>query len=67
MGELTLIQAGAAGAFYEAVYEFSVRNHEIELNAGQVLGIRVGASAMDAAGTWVLGVEVNWRESLTEA
>lgn len=67
LGEVTLIQAGEAGAFYEAVYEFSVRNHEIELNAGEVLGIRVGSSAMDAAGTWVLGVEVNWRESTTEA
>lgn len=67
LGEMTLIQAGAAGSFYEAVYEFSVRNHEIELNPGQLVGIRVGASAMDAAGTWVLGVEVNWRESLTEA
>lgn len=66
-GELTLAQAGAAGAFYEAVYEFSVRNHEIELNPGQVLGIRVGPSAMGAVGTWVLGVEVNWRESTTEA
>lgn len=67
LGEMTLIQSGTAGSFYEAVYEFSVRNHEIELNAGQVLGIRVGPSAMDAAGTWVLGVEVNWRESTTEA
>lgn len=67
LGELTLIQAGAAGAFYEAVYEFSVRNHEIELNPGEVLGVRVGPSAMDAAGTWVLGVEVNWRESTSEA
>lgn len=67
LGEATLIQAGAAGAFYEVVYEFSVRNHEVELNPGEVLGIRVGPSAMDAAGTWVLGVEVNWRESTTEA
>jgi len=67
LGEATLIQVGAAGGFYEAVYEFSVKNHEIELNPGQVLGVRVGPSAMDAAGTWVLGVEVNWRESTTEA
>lgn len=67
LAEVTLVHVGAAGAFYEVVYEFSVRNHEIELNAGQVLGVRVGASAMDAAGTWSLGVEVNWRESLTEA
>lgn len=67
LGELTLVHVGTAGAFYEAVYEFSVRNHEIELNPGEVLGIRVGPSAMDAAGTWSLGVEVAWRESATEA
>ena len=62
MAEMTLAHVGAAGAFVEYIYEFSVRNHPIELNAGQVLGIRVGPSAMDAAGTWTLGVEVNWHE-----
>lgn len=67
IGELTLVHVGAAGAFYEAVYEFSVRSHDVELNPGEVLGIRVGPSAMDAAGTWSLGVEVAWRESTTEA
>lgn len=67
LAELTLVHVGTAGAYYEAVYEFSVRNHEIELNPGEVLGIRVGPSAMDAAGTWSLGVEVAWRESTTEA
>lgn len=67
IGELTLAHVGAAGNFYEAVYEFSVRNHDLELNPGEVLGIRVGGSAMDAAGTWSLGVEVAWRESATEA
>lgn len=65
-GEATLIHVGAAGAFYEAVYELSVRNHPIELQAGELIAVRVGSSAMDAAGTWVLGVEVNWRESTTE-
>lgn len=65
-GEATLIHVGAAGAFYEVVYELSVRNHPIELQAGELLAVRVGPSAMDAAGTWVLGVEVNWRESTTE-
>lgn len=62
MAEITLAHLGAAGAFGEWVYEFSARNHPIELNPGQVLGIRVGPSAMDAAGTWSLGVEVNWHE-----
>jgi len=63
--EMTLIHVGTAGAFYEATYEFSVRNHPIELNAGQLLAVAVGASAMDAAGTWSLGVEVNWHEGLS--
>lgn len=67
LGELPLIQVGAAGGYVEAIYEFSARNHAVEMNAGEVLGIRVGSSAMDAAGTWVLGVEVAWRESTTEA
>ena len=62
IAEIPLIHVGAAGAFYEHTYEFSVRNHPFELNAGQVLGIRVGSSAMDAAGVWVLGIEVAWQE-----
>lgn len=64
--EATLVHVGAAGAFYEHVYEFSVRNHSVELNPGELLGIRVGPSAMDAAGTWSLGVEVAWREGTTD-
>jgi hypothetical protein len=67
IAEQTLIQVGAAGGYVEAVYEYSNRNHAIEMNAGEVLGIRVGPSAMDAAGTWVLNVEIAWRESASEA
>lgn len=67
LGELTLAHVGAAGNFYEHTYEFSLRNHPIELRPGQLLAIRVGPSAMDAAGTWALGVEVAWRESASEA
>lgn len=67
LAEQTLIQVGAAGGYVEAVYEFSNRNHPVELNAGEVIGVRVGPSAMDAAGTWVLNVEVAWRESTSEA
>ena len=66
MGEMTLAHVGAAGSFYECVYEFTVRNHPIELNPGELLGVRVGASAMDAAGTWSLGVEVAWREGTSD-
>jgi hypothetical protein len=64
--ELTLSHVGAAGAFYEHIFEFDSRAHAVELNAGEVLGIRVGASAMDAAGTWSLGVEVSWREGTSD-
>lgn len=67
LGEATLIHCGAAGGFYETVYEFSVRSHPIELLAGQLLGIRVGSAAMDAGGTWVLGTEVSWYESSSYA
>ena len=67
LAEISLVQVGAAGAFYEAICEFNSANHAIELNPGQLLGIRVGPSAMDAAGTWMLNADINWRESLTEA
>ncbi|CAB4165497.1 hypothetical protein UFOVP820_59 [uncultured Caudovirales phage] len=66
LAEMTLTHVGAAGAYYETIYEISVRNHPVELVAGEVLAVRVGASTMDAAGTWQLGVEVNWRESDVE-
>lgn len=64
--EMTLAHVGSAGGFYEEIYELSVRNHPIELVAGELLSVRVGGTTMDAAGTWVLGVEVNWREATTE-
>lgn len=67
LGEVTLAHVGTAGAYYEHVYEFSLRNHTIELNAGELLAVRVGASAMDAAGTWSLGIEVSFRNSTSEA
>lgn len=67
IGECTLTHVGAAGGNYETVYEYSVRSHPIELLAGQLVGIRVGPSAMDAAGTWVLGVELSWHEAATYA
>jgi len=66
LAEATLVHVGTAGAYYEVVYEFQVRNHPVELLPGQLLAVRVGGSAMDAAGTWSLGVEVSWRESATE-
>ena len=65
-GDLSLTHVGTAGAYYETVYELSVRNHPIELHAGELFAIRIGSNPMDAAGTWQLGVEVNWRESNSE-
>lgn len=38
----------------------------LELKPGELLAIRNGAAAMDAAGTWAISVEVQWRESTTE-
>lgn len=67
LGEMTLAHVGAAGAYYEHIYEFTNRSHPIELNAGELIAVRVGAGGMDAAGTWALGVEMQWRESLSEA
>jgi hypothetical protein len=67
LAEYSLIQVGAAGAFYEVVEELQLTAHPIELSAGELLAIRVGPSAMDAAGTWSLNVQVDWRESTTEA
>lgn len=66
--EATLAHVGAAGNYYEELIDLSQsRGHPIELNPGELIGVRVGASAMDAAGTWSLGVNVKWRESTTEA
>lgn len=67
LAEITLAHVGNAGNFYEHVYEFALRNHNVELNAGELLAIRVGSAAMDAGGTWSLGVEIGHRESLNEA
>jgi len=66
LAEMTLTHVGAAGAYYESIYEISTRNHPVELTAGELIAVRVGANAMDAAGTWQLGIEVTWREATTE-
>jgi hypothetical protein len=66
LAEITLAHVGAAGAYLEQVFEFDLRSHSIELNPGELLGVRVGPSAMDAAGTWSLAVEVSWREGTSD-
>lgn len=68
LAEITLAHVGAAGSYYEEILDLTnSRGHAVELNAGEVLAVRVGGSAMDAAGTWSLGVDINWRESTSEA
>lgn len=59
-----LTHVGAAGAFQEFLLEFSAaESAPIILEPGQALGIVAGA-AFDAAGTWQLGVNVDWHESV---
>lgn len=63
LATITLAHVGAAGAYYEADYHFSDGDGgPIQLEPGQILGVR-NPAAMDAAGTWQLGVEVHWREA----
>lgn len=55
----TLSHVGAAGAYAEKVIDLiGVNDQPIELAAGEFLAIR-NPAAMDAAGTWQLGVEVD--------
>jgi hypothetical protein len=59
---MTLMHAGAAGAFYERVFEWGANaGSEVVLNAGQLLAVR-NPVVMDAAGIWQLAVNVEWYE-----
>ena len=60
---LTLVHVGAAGGFVERVWEFNASDAggEIVLNQGELIAVR-NPAAMDAAGTWQLGVDVDWVE-----
>lgn len=63
LATMTLTHVGAAGAFYETIFEFAPsESYEIVLEPGQLLGVR-NPVVMDAAGTWQLGVNVQWREA----
>ena len=63
---MTLVHCGAAGAFYETVFELSAtESAPLVLNAGQLLAIR-SPRAMDAAGTWQMGIRVDWYEENTD-
>lgn len=59
---MTLSHVGAAGAFYEHVFDFDDGSGgPMILNPGELMAIRLPV-AMDAAGTWQLGVNVDWTE-----
>lgn len=59
---MSLTHVGAAGAFYEQLFEFDDDiGGPLILNPGELMAIRSPA-AMDAAGTWQLAVNVDWTE-----
>lgn len=60
---MPLVHVGNAGNFAESIFEFSAsESAELVLEPGQLLAVRC-PQAMDAAGTWQLGVNVQWREA----
>lgn len=61
--DMSLVHVGTAGAYSERIWEFNASDAggEIVLNQGELLAIR-NPAAMDAAGTWQLGVDVDWME-----
>jgi len=63
LGELQLVHVGAAGGFHERVYEWHASwNKQNELGPGDLVVVR-NPVAMDAAGTWQLGIEDHWHEA----
>lgn len=59
---MSLVHVGAAGAFFEQIFEFDDdTGGPLILNPGELMAIRTGA-AMDAGGTWQLAVNVDWTE-----
>jgi hypothetical protein len=60
--QMPLTHLGAAGSFMEQVFEFSAsESAPIILQPGQVLAVR-NPQAMDAGGTWQMGIRVDWYE-----
>jgi hypothetical protein len=60
---MTLVHVGAAGAHYECVWEFGATDASgpAVLNQGELWALR-NPVVFDAAGTWQLGVNVDWHE-----
>lgn len=59
---MSLVHVGAAGAFYDRIFEFgNGETAPIVLEPGQLLAVR-NPAAMDAAGTWQMAIDVDWFE-----
>lgn len=64
IAEFSLVHVGAAGGYCDCVYEATAtETAPIILAPGQLIAIR-NPAAMDAAGTWVLTVIIEWHEAL---
>lgn len=59
MKTMTLAHVGGAGNSFEVVFDFN--EHPCILRAGEVLAVRAPI-VFDAAGTWMLVVNAEWRE-----
>ena len=60
---MTLTHVGTAGAFADVAFEFGNQSCEVVLEPGQLLAVR-NPIALDAAGTWQLSVNAQWREAV---
>lgn len=63
--EMSIAHLGTAGANNEDIYDFT-GTAPLILQPGQVLGIR-NPQAMDAAGTFLVSVDVDYHESVAWA
>lgn len=57
-----LSSVGASGGFLDVDTVFDNQAHPIAIKAGELLALRVGTNAMDAAGTWQGTLNVEWCE-----
>jgi hypothetical protein len=62
LATMSLSHVGAAGGFAELLFSWDGDLGPIVLEPGQFLAV-MNPQAMDAAGTWQLGINVDWREA----
>jgi hypothetical protein len=61
---MPLVHVGNAGNYTESVFEFNANESApIQIEPGQIFAIR-NPVIMDPAGTWQLGVRIDWHEGL---